>query len=49
MFDLLSFIIGACVGGSVGIAAMALLHGGGQIDDEPEYWVNKLGRRSGDK
>lgn len=49
MFDLLSFVIGACVGGSVGIAAMALLHGGGQPDDEPEYWFKQLGRREDDK
>lgn len=49
MFDLWSFIIGLIIGGSLGIAAMALLHGGGQIDDEPEYWFKQLGRRSDDK
>ena len=49
MFDLWSLIIGLIVGGSVGIAAMALIQNERQPDDEPEYWVKKLGRRSGDK
>lgn len=49
MFDLWSFIIGLIIGGAGGVAAMALLHAEPMLDDEPEYWFRKLGRRSDDK
>lgn len=51
MFDLWSLIIGLIVGGFVGIAAMALplLRYEKLPDDEPEYWLEQLGRRNSDK
>ena len=41
--------VGLIVGGAVGVAAMALIQNERQPDDEPEYWLEQLGRREEDR
>lgn len=49
MFDVASLILGIVIGSCGGVAALTLVHGNKQYDDDPEYWFKQLGRRKGDK
>ena len=49
MFDIASLILGVILGAAVGVAALSLIIGGKQPDDEPDYWFKELGRRTDDK
>lgn len=49
MFDVWSFVIGLVIGACGGLAALTLVQGNKQPDDEPEYWFRQLGRRSDDR
>lgn len=48
MFDVVSLIIGIIIGSCGGIAAVTLVAGNRQPDDDPEYWFEQLGRRKDD-
>lgn len=48
MFDVASLILGIIIGSCGGIAAVTLIAGNRQPDDDPEYWFKQLGRRKGD-
>lgn len=48
MFDIWSLIVGVILGACGGIAAVTLIAGNRQHDDDPEYWLKQLGRRKGD-
>lgn len=49
MFDVASLILGIVIGSCGSIAAVTLVAGNRQPDDDPEYWLKQLGRRSDDK
>ena len=49
MFDIGSLIVGIIIGACGGVAALTLVQGNRQYDDDPEYWFKQLGRRSDDK
>lgn len=49
MFDIWSLIVGVIIGGAGGVAALTLVQGNKQYDDDPEYGFKQLGRRSDDK
>ena len=49
MGDLSSLTIGIIIGSCGGIAAVTLVAGNMQPDDDPEYWFKQLGRRNSDK
>lgn len=49
MFDVASLILGIVIGSCGGIAAVTLVAGNRQHDDDPEYWLKQLGRRSSDR
>ena len=49
MFDIWSLIVGIVIGSCGGVAALTLVHGNKQYDDDPEYWFKQLGRRDSDK
>lgn len=49
MFDVASLILGIIIGSCGGIAAVTLVAGNRQPDDDPEYWLKQLGRRSSDR
>lgn len=49
MFDVASLILGIVIGSCGGIAAVTLVAGNRQYDDDPEYWLKQLGRRSSDR
>lgn len=48
MFDVWSLIIGIIIGACGGLAALTIVQGNKQPDDEPEYWFKQLGHRKGD-
>ena len=50
MFDVWSLIVGVILGACGGVAALTLVQGNRQYDDDdPEYWFKQLGRREEDR
>lgn len=49
MFDIWSLIVGIIIGACGGVAALTLVQGSKQPDDDPEYGFKQLGRRDSDK